>query len=94
MESPYNTEATAWKVMAEQQADGEVDASGGGAAAEPDMSVFSQQSSRPHFKICQTALQARTGHSEFIVYDTRQIRLKYLIELTSPEWVKREFERK
>ena len=31
-------------------------------------------------------------HSEFIVYDTKQIRLKYLIEVTSVQWVKKCYE--
>ena len=31
------------------------------------------------------------GKSEFIVYDTKQIRLKYLIEVTNKDWVKAKF---
>ena len=31
--------------------------------------------------------------SEFIVYDTKQVRLKYLIEVTNKDWVKREYEK-
>ena len=32
-----------------------------------------------------------SGDNEFIVYDTKQIKLKYLIEVTTPDWVKKEF---
>lgn len=32
-----------------------------------------------------------SGQSEFIVYDTKQIRLKYLIEVTSATWVRKEY---
>jgi len=35
-----------------------------------------------------------TSLSEFIVYDTKQIRLKYLIEVTSAEWVKNDYKKK
>jgi len=35
-----------------------------------------------------------TNLSEFIVYDTKQVRLKYLIEMTSTEWLTKEFNKK
>eukprot|EP00190_Bangiopsis_sp_CCMP1999_P007870 CAMPEP_0198725728 /NCGR_PEP_ID=MMETSP1475-20131203/2982_1 /TAXON_ID= ORGANISM="Unidentified sp., Strain CCMP1999" /NCGR_SAMPLE_ID=MMETSP1475 /ASSEMBLY_ACC=CAM_ASM_001111 /LENGTH=162 /DNA_ID=CAMNT_0044487549 /DNA_START=36 /DNA_END=524 /DNA_ORIENTATION=+ len=97
---PFTDEADAWKVeeeetTKEQTAAGDGGGDGGGVSNgdEPDMSAFVSKR-RLQLKLRRKLQTASAMFSEFIVYDTKQIRLKYLIELTSENWVKRDFERR
>lgn len=42
-------------------------------------------------KLTRTAQSGNFQHSEFIVYDTNQIQLRYLVELTSPSWIQAQY---
>jgi len=54
---------------------------------EPDMYAFMKK--HTNFDILRGCpLETWAEHSEFIVYDTEQVHLKYMIELTSEDWLK------
>jgi len=88
LEGPMCSEATACKVDSEEQAM-ETD--------EPDMSAFLSQPQQrlvTQFKLTRRSAGSSgrsKQHSEFIVYDSSQVRLKYLIEVTTPAAVEREW---
>ena len=44
--------------------------------------------------LVRKAKKPNSTDNEFIVYDTKQIRLKYLVELTTPAWVEKEYKSK
>ncbi|KAL7555986.1 hypothetical protein ACA910_018384 [Epithemia clementina (nom. ined.)] len=59
-----------------------------------DMTAFNALNSKPatlQLKREKNERHRAFGCSEFIVYDTKQIRLKYLVELTSKEYLEKEF---
>mmetsp|Transcript_5892 Transcript_5892/g.8474 ORF Transcript_5892/g.8474 Transcript_5892/m.8474 type:complete len:589 (-) Transcript_5892:228-1994(-) len=58
----------------------------------PDERLFGYDDKQPAFSIHRK--ERRRNHkpcSEYIVYDSQQVRLKYLIEITSAEWVRNKF---
>ncbi len=84
LEGPLSAAATAIKVQ--ESAAMETD--------EPDMSAFRAGASQTSVAITRRVRTQRPRpFSEFIVYDTAQARLKYLIELRSPHAVKSEWRR-
>ena len=57
-----------------------------GKSAQSNVTIISREEQHQHHR--------HTYPSEFIVYDAKQIRLAYLIEVTSKKWVKEQFDLK
>jgi len=79
------------------KADQEMDPLFGESESEEDIRIYEDLDSEEELNgggllfVREEKIQNTVSRSEFIVYDTKQVRLKYLIELTSKEWVKRKF---